>query len=134
MINGSVDYGLQVTYQLHLFVLKSYIPQPYLPCQRYELFFVLPYHCYNLIALVSTRPSISTSSCWSRCPTRHMQAKQAIRFDPWLTKKDYLQTNAFANLVVVEQEEYLHALQKKATGGKATSKVVKRRLVGHGQA
>ena len=37
---------------------------------------------------------------------------------------DYLQTNAFPDLVVMEQEEYPHALQKKATGG-ATSKVVR---------
>ena len=37
---------------------------------------------------------------------------------------DYLQTNAFPDLVVVEQEEYLHALQKKATRG-AMSKVIR---------
>ena len=37
---------------------------------------------------------------------------------------DYLQTNAFPDLVVVEREEYPHALQRKATRG-ATSKVVR---------
>ena len=41
-----------------------------------------------------------------------MWAKQVVCFDPRLTKKDYLQTNAFPNLVVVEQGEYSHALQK----------------------
>ena len=41
-----------------------------------------------------------------------------------LLRKDYLQTNAFPNLMVVEQEEYPHALQRKATGG-AMSKVVR---------
>ena len=41
-----------------------------------------------------------------------------------LSRKDYLQTNAFPNLVVVEQEKYPHALQRKATGG-AMSKVVR---------
>ena len=38
---------------------------------------------------------------------------------------DYLQTNALPDLVVVEQEEYPHALQRKVTG-KATSKVVRK--------
>ena len=41
-----------------------------------------------------------------------------------LSRKDYLQINAFPDLVVVEQEEYPHALQRKATGG-ATSEVVR---------
>ena len=41
-----------------------------------------------------------------------------------LSRKDYMQINAFLNLVVVEREEYPHALQRKATG-KATSEVVK---------
>ena len=41
---------------------------------------------------------------------RRMWAKQAVCFDPRLTKEDYLQINAFSNLVVVEREEYLHAL------------------------
>ena len=40
-------------------------------------------------------------------------------------KKDYLQTNAFSNLVVVEQEEYPHALQRNATRGGAISKVIR---------
>ena len=37
---------------------------------------------------------------------------------------DYLQTNAFPDLVVVGREEYPHALQRKATRG-VTSKVVR---------
>ena len=37
---------------------------------------------------------------------------------------DYLQTNAFPDLVVMKQEEYPHALQKKVIR-KATSKVVR---------
>ena len=37
---------------------------------------------------------------------------------------DYLQTNVFLDLVVVEQEECPHALQKKATR-EATSKVIR---------
>ena len=41
-------------------------------------------------------------------------AKQVVYFDPRLMKKDYLQINAFSNLVVVEQGEYPHTLQKKA--------------------
>ena len=32
-----------------------------------------------------------------------------------LSRKDYLQINAFPDLVMVEQEEYSHALQRKAT-------------------
>ena len=133
MIKGPADHGLHVTYQLHLFVLKSYIPQPHLPRYRYELFFVPPYCCYNLIPLVLTRPSISTSFLWSRSSTRRMWAKYAVCFDPWLTRKDYLQTNLFPNLVVMERKEYLHALQRKATGGGATSKVMRRQLARRGQ-
>ena len=41
-------------------------------------------------------------------------------------RKDYLQTNAFLNLVVMEREEYPHAPQTKATGGRAMSKVVRK--------
>ena len=55
---------------------------------------------------------------------RHMWAKQAVCFDPQLTRKAYLQSNAFPNLVVVEWEEHFHALQK-AIGGEVTSKVVR---------
>ena len=51
-----------------------------------------------------------------------------------LSRKDYLQINAFPNLVVVEQEECPHALQRKATGRGAMSKVVRRRLAGRGHA
>ena len=40
------------------------------------------------------------------------------------SRKDYLQINAFPDLVVVEREEYPHTLQRKATGG-ATSEVVR---------
>ena len=38
--------------------------------------------------------------------------------------KDYLQISAFADLMVLEQEEKPYALQKKAIGG-ATSEMVK---------
>ena len=41
-----------------------------------------------------------------------------------LSRKDYFQINAFLDLVVVEQEEYPHTLQIKATRG-TTSKVVR---------
>ena len=40
-------------------------------------------------------------------------------------RKNYLQTNAFPNLVMVQQKEYPHSLQKKVTGG-AMSEVVKK--------
>ena len=133
MIKGHEDHRLHVTYQLHPFVLKSYMPQTHLPRHHYKLFFVLPYHRYNLISLVLTRPPIRTSSFWSRSPMCYMWAKQAICFNFWLMRKDYLQTNAFPNLVVVKREEYPHALQKKTTGGRVTSKVVRRRLAGHSQ-
>ena len=51
-------------------------------------------------------------------PTLALSGAEVIRV------ADYLQTNAFPNLVVVEREEYPHALQRKATRG-ATSKVVR---------
>ena len=113
-----------MTCQLHLFSLKSYIPQPYLPRHHYELFFVSPYRRYNLISFVLTWLSISTRSFWSKSSTHRMWAKQVVCFDPWPTREDYLQTNSFLNLVLVEQEEYPHALRK-ATEGGAMSKVVR---------
>ena len=123
-----------MTCQLHPFILKSYIPQLHLPCHCYELFFVLSHCCYNLISLVSTQPSISISFFWSRSLIRCMWAKQAVCFDPRLMREDYLQTTAFPNLVVVEREECPYALQRKATGERATSKVVRKRLAGENQA
>ena len=109
------------------------MPQTHLPRHRYKLFFISPHRRYNLISLISTQPSISTSSFWSRSLTRCMWAKQAVCFDLQLTREDYLQTNVFPNLEVVEQEECPHALQKKATRGEAISKVVRRWLAGRGQ-
>ena len=45
----------------------------------------------------------------------YIWAKQAVWFDYWLIKKDYLQTHAFLNLVMMKWEEYPHALQRKVT-------------------
>ena len=61
MIKRPADHGLHVAYQLHPFILKSYMPWLHLPRHRYELFFVLPHCRYNLISLVLTRLHISTS-------------------------------------------------------------------------
>ena len=85
MIEGPADYGLHVSYQLHPFVLKFYMPWLYLPRHCYELFFVPPHCCYNLISLVPTWLHISTNSFWNRSLTCHMWA-EAVRFDRWLTK------------------------------------------------
>ena len=85
MIEGPTDHGLHMTYQLHPFVLKSYMPRIHLPHHRYELFFVLPDCCYNLTSLVSTRLHINTSSFWNRSPKRRMWA-EVICFDHRLTK------------------------------------------------
>ena len=135
MITGPADHGLHVIQSrefnyhpaymwLANFILKSYMLRPHLLCHRYELFFILAHCRYNLISLVPTRPLINTSSFWSRSSTRHIWVNQAIRFDLWLTRKDYLQISAFPNLVVVEREEHLHAIRK-ATRGGAMSKVVR---------
>ena len=40
IIKGLADHGLHVTYQLHFFVLKSYMPWPHLRRHRYKLSFV----------------------------------------------------------------------------------------------
>ena len=85
MIEGPADHGLHVTYQLHPFVLKSYMPRLHLPRHRYELFFVSPHRRYNLISFIPTQLYISTSSFWNRSPTRRMWA-EAVRFDRRLTK------------------------------------------------
>ena len=63
-----------------------------------------------------------------------MWAKQAVCFDPRLTRKNYLQTNAYPNLVMVKEEKYPHAQQKKATGGGVISKVVRWWLARRSQA
>ena len=85
MIEGPADHGLHVTYQLHLFVLKSHMSWLHLHRHRYKLFFVPSYYRYNLIPLVLTWLHISTSFFWNRSPMRRMWA-EAIRFDRWLTK------------------------------------------------
>ena len=85
MIEGPIDNGLHVTYQLHPFILKSYMPRLHLPRHRYELFFVSPHCRYNLISLVPTWLHISTSSFWNRSPTHRMWAK-TVCFDRRLTK------------------------------------------------
>ena len=90
MIKELADHGLHLTYQLYLFVLKSYMPQSYLLCHCYELFFVPPYRRYNLIFLVPTRPLVSTSSFWSKSPTGRMWAtNQARLLDCQLMKSIY---------------------------------------------
>ena len=91
MIEGPVDHGLHVTYQLYPFVLKFYMPRLYLPCHRYELFFISPYCHYNLISLVPTRLHISTNSFWNRSSTRRIWA-EAVRFDRRLIKTICKQT------------------------------------------
>ena len=53
----------------------------------------------------------------SRCRSSRMLEHKLI--------KDYLQINAFLDLVVMEQEEKPHALQKKAIE-RATSEVIKK--------
>ena len=85
IIKIPADHRLYVTYQLYLFILKSYMPQSHFPCHRYELFFVLPHRCYDLISLIPTQLHISTSFFWNRSPTCYMWAK-AVCFDHWLTK------------------------------------------------
>ena len=57
------------------------------------------------------------------------QSPMMVFAQRWITSKilrvtDYLQINAFPDLVLVEQEECPRTLQKKATKG-ATSKVVR---------
>ena len=51
-----------------------------------------------------------------------------LLLDCRLARKDYLQINAFSDLVVMEEEESPHALLKKATGG-AISEVVTKTAV-----
>ena len=44
MIKEPADPGFHVTYQLHHFILKSYMPQSYLFRYCYEFFFI-PHYC-----------------------------------------------------------------------------------------
>ena len=75
MIKGPADHGLHMPYQLHLFVLKSYMPQSRLFYHCYKLFFVSLHRRYDLISLVPTRLHISTSFFWNKNPTHCMWAK-----------------------------------------------------------
>ena len=87
--------------------------QTYLLCHSYKFFFTLPHSCYNLILLEPTCLPISTSFSWNKSFMYYIWAKQAVCFNCRLTKKDYLQINAFPDLMVIKQEEYPHALLKK---------------------
>ena len=111
MTTEPVDYGLYVilSRELNLWSTHNWSTSSFnLQRLRYKLSFTLSHCRYKLISPVSTRPLISTSSFW----------REALRV------ADYLQTNTFLDLVVVEQEECPHALQKKTTRG-ATKKVVR---------
>ena len=96
MITRPVDHGLHVIQScefnhhpaytwLAKFILKSYMPQFHLSRHRYKLFFVLPYCHYNLISLLPTWPSISTSFFWSRSLICRIWVK-TVRFDRRLAK------------------------------------------------
>ena len=111
----------------HLFILKSYMPHFQLPTSLATVTSTLL--SPPLYRLGYNLPYISTSSFWSRSPTRFTEPRPSSLLDGRLARKDYLQISAFMDLVVVEREGVPHALQKKATGG-ATSKVVRRRLAG----
>ena len=119
-----------MTYQLHLFILKSYMPQPHLPHHRYELFFISPYCRYNLIFL--DQLSHQSALALSGAEVLRIACKPNKQFTLILGSPE--KTIAFSNLAVVKREECPHALQRKATGKRATSKVVRRRLVRRGQA
>ena len=69
------------------------------------------------ISLVSTRLQLSALAL-SGAEVLHVACEPNKQF-AWLSahEKDYLQINAFPDLVVVEREEYPHAPQMKATGG-----------------
>ena len=58
---------------------------------------------------------------------RLIKLRLSSLFDAQLTKKNYLQISAFLDLMIIEQEEVFHTIQKK-TIGKAMSKVIKKRL------
>ena len=89
MIKGSADYGYYITYQLHSFVLKSYMPQSHFFRHRYKFFFLPLHHYYDLISLVATRLQISITSSRSWSLMHYMWAKQAVCFDCLLTKTTY---------------------------------------------
>ena len=80
MIKGSADHGLYVTYQLHPFVSKSYMPQPHLPHHHYELFFY------------GRRIVVTISSLLYQLG--HQSTLALFRAEV-LRVVDYLQTNAF---------------------------------------
>ena len=111
MITGPINHGLHVllSHKLNLQPTQDLFTLSFNPHRlRYELFFTPLHHRYNLISLIPT---------WQ-------QSTLALSRIEVLRVADYLQTNAFPDLVVVGQEECPCPLQKKATRG-AMSKVVR---------
>ena len=88
---------------------------------------------YVVAPLIQTL-KIRSPMCLTEARSRLEVLRVLRKLEYKLLRKDYLQINAFPNLVVVEQEEYPHALQRKATGRGATGKVVRKRLARRSQA
>ena len=112
MTTGPIDYGLHVILLRELTSLGLYV--------SYQLHPSI-YTAFALNSFSHRRIIIIPSSLSYQLG--HQSALALFR-EEVLCVMDYLQTIAFSNLVVVEQEEYPHALQKKAIRG-ATSKVVR---------
>ena len=94
-----ISPSLHMTYQLHPLIYIAFALNSFL------------YHCIIIIIL-------SISYQLGHQSTLALFGAEVLRV------ADYLQTNVFPDLVIVEREEYLYALQRKAIGG-AMSKVVK---------
>ena len=112
-----------------------------LACVAYDLYGCFlnqrrakPYHRTHVVAPLIQTLKIRSPTCLTEARLRLEVLRVLRKLKYKLSRKDYLQINVLPNLVVVEREEYPHALQRKATGGGATGKVVKRRLAGRGQA
>ena len=111
-------------------------------------YFIMPWSRVGHVILISSHPLLLTKLLRALCrchphlfrtnsdATSHISAlaffgekvlriaykPSPIKQNAWAQAyKDYLQINAFPNLVVVEQEGNPHALQKKATRGAAVS-------------
>ena len=94
MITGPIDYGLHVVLsrQFHLWPTRGLSTSSFILHRlRYELFFTPSHRCYNLISLVPTWPPISTSSFWSRSPTRcRLLADQRLSSWWWWSEGEFL--------------------------------------------
>ena len=119
------DFDIKSSFAFNQTVMSTLLLPPSSLLYRLEYNLFLYWFGYNLLY-------INISSFWRRDFMCFTKLRLSSLLDGRLARKNYLQISVFLNPIVIEQEKVPHALWK--TTGEATSKVVRRRLTGRGQA